>query len=119
MPESDPRVLFSYKCHTCKIIKEPEEFGNNNKTSFKLVTCKICFSKREDVERRAYQREYDADMIACETFEKMGNPYKHVKLYGCNIPKQIKEAKATREAMMSELQGNNITCQDNCFSTNW
>ena len=118
-PESDPRVLSSYKCHTCKIIKEPEEFGNNNKTGFKLVTCRSCFSKREDVERRAFQREYEADMLACKTFEELGIPYKHVKIYGCNIPKQIKKAKAAREAMMVELNVNNIICQDNCFSSNW
>ena len=101
-PESDPRELYSYKCHTCKIIKEPEEFGDNNQTSFKLVTCKTCFSKKEAAERRARQREYDADVIACKTFEKWGIPYEHVKICGCNIPKQIRKAKAAREFKMSE-----------------
>ena len=51
----DNRNLFAYKCHTCKQTKEPNEFGYNNQTKMKRVTCDVCQRKRS--ERAAALRE--------------------------------------------------------------
>ncbi len=44
----DPRTIFAYKCHNCKQMKEPDDFGYNNQTKTKRVTCNVCHRKRSE-----------------------------------------------------------------------
>jgi hypothetical protein len=46
----DPRTIFDYKCHKCKRTKEPGEYGFNNQTKTKRVTCNTCHQKRTERE---------------------------------------------------------------------
>ncbi len=47
-PEMESRNIFNYKCHTCKETKEPNEFGYNNQTKTKRVTCNVCHLRRSE-----------------------------------------------------------------------
>ena len=44
----DPRTIFNYKCHKCKRTQEPGDFGYNNQTKTKRVTCTNCNKKRTE-----------------------------------------------------------------------
>ena len=46
----NPRDIFDYKCHTCKQIKEPNEYGFNSQTRKPRVTCNVCHQKRTERE---------------------------------------------------------------------
>ncbi len=61
----ESRNIFSYKCHTCKETKEPDEFGYNNQTTTKRVTCNVCHRKRS--ERAATLKESRAQAQADTT----------------------------------------------------
>ncbi len=47
-PESDPRVLYSYKCHACKKVKEPREYRESSNTGYKKVVCDSCADKLQE-----------------------------------------------------------------------
>ncbi len=93
LPESDPRELYSYTCHTCKIEKEPKEYRNNNRTSFKMVTCITCLRKQQKREYQAYTRRFYAEQVARKADEAAGIPYKLVIVTQSEKRKLAKEAK--------------------------
>ena len=41
----DPRNIFDYKCHNCKQMREPGEYGYNSQTKALRVTCNTCHRK--------------------------------------------------------------------------
>ncbi len=56
-----PRVLYSYKCHTCKKVKEPSEYRENFNTGYVRVNCDSCYEKREARERRAREERLERE----------------------------------------------------------
>ena len=58
------RNLFAYKCHTCKETKEPDDFGYNNQTKTKRVTCNDCHQKRTEGKAKLKERRSEAAAAA-------------------------------------------------------
>ncbi len=80
-PEMDPRNIFAYNCHTCKQTKEPADFGYNNQTKTKRVTCNVCHCKRTqraailrasrlETPSNVYFPTPEVDMILSDTTEE-------------------------------------------------
>jgi DNA-directed RNA polymerase subunit RPC12/RpoP len=60
----DPRTIFNYKCHNCKQEKEPDDFGYNNQTKTKRVTCNDCHQKRTEGKAKLKERRSEAAAAA-------------------------------------------------------
>ena len=60
----DPRTLHEYKCHTCKEVKEPFEYGDNHQTKTKRVTCNVCHQKRTEGKAKLKERRSEAAAAA-------------------------------------------------------
>ena len=58
------RNLLTYKCHTCKETKEPDDFGYNNQTKTKRVTCNVCHQKRTEGKAKLKERRSEAAAAA-------------------------------------------------------
>ena len=49
--ESNPRVMFSYRCHRCKKMKEPGEYSEEVYSYRVRVICDMCYEKQKEPER--------------------------------------------------------------------
>ncbi len=60
----DQRTIYEYKCHTCKEMKEPFEYGYNHQTRTKRVTCNVCHQKRTEGKAKLKERRSEAAAAA-------------------------------------------------------
>ena len=77
-PEMENRNLFNYKCHTCAETKEPDEFGYNNQTKTKRVTCNVCHRKKSERAKALKESKAQAQAAAADNHYEYPTGVDHI-----------------------------------------
>mgnify|MGYP002811282503 CR=1 FL=1 len=74
----ESRNLFNYKCHNCKQTKEPDEFGYNNQTKTKRVTCNVCHRKKSERAKALKESRAQAQAAAADNHYEYPSGVDHI-----------------------------------------